>query len=163
MSPSYFTRNDLPAEVRDRVIELLQPRVATAVHLALHAKMAHWNVKGAHFKPLHDLFDEVYTAAGEWTDALAERAIQLGAHVDVNLPRVLDRSALGEYAPASAMDADHVEALSASLATWAASVRRGIEEAERAGDADTADLFTEISREADKLLWMVEAHGYRHR
>jgi starvation-inducible DNA-binding protein len=25
-------------------------------------------------------------------------------------------------------------------------------------DADTADLFTEISRGIDKFLWMVEAH-----
>jgi hypothetical protein len=25
-------------------------------------------------------------------------------------------------------------------------------------DADTADLFTEISRGVDKSLWMVEAH-----
>ena len=27
-----------------------------------------------------------------------------------------------------------------------------------AGDADTADLFTEVSRGVDKLLWLVEAH-----
>ena len=26
------------------------------------------------------------------------------------------------------------------------------------GDADTVDLFTEISRGVDKLLWKVEAH-----
>jgi len=28
----------------------------------------------------------------------------------------------------------------------------------KAGDADTADLFTEVSRSVDKLLWKVEAH-----
>jgi starvation-inducible DNA-binding protein len=27
------------------------------------------------------------------------------------------------------------------------------------GDADTADLFTEISRGMDKLFWFVEAHS----
>ena len=27
------------------------------------------------------------------------------------------------------------------------------------GDADTADLFTEVSRGIDKLLWLVEAHA----
>jgi len=29
----------------------------------------------------------------------------------------------------------------------------------KAGDADTADLFTEVSRDIDKLLWLVEAHA----
>ncbi len=37
--------------------------------------------------------------------------------------------------------------------------RAGIEAANGLGDADTADLFTEISRGADKLLWKVEAHA----
>ena len=29
---------------------------------------------------------------------------------------------------------------------------------EEFGDADTADIYTEISRGADKWLWMLEAH-----
>jgi len=36
--------------------------------------------------------------------------------------------------------------------------RRAIDEAAGQGDADTADVFTEISRAADKPLWLVEAH-----
>ena len=37
-------------------------------------------------------------------------------------------------------------------------LREAIDEAARFGDADTADIFTEISRETDKQLWLVEAH-----
>jgi len=37
-------------------------------------------------------------------------------------------------------------------------IRVAIDTAGKAGDADTADLFTEVSRDVDKLLWMVEAH-----
>ena len=37
-------------------------------------------------------------------------------------------------------------------------VRQGIEEADAAGDKDTSDLFTEISRGTDQWLWFVEAH-----
>jgi len=36
--------------------------------------------------------------------------------------------------------------------------REAIDEAAQFGDADTADVFTEISRETDKQLWLVESH-----
>jgi starvation-inducible DNA-binding protein len=37
--------------------------------------------------------------------------------------------------------------------------RAAIDEADEAGDADTADLFTGVSRGIDKWLWFVEAHA----
>ena len=37
-------------------------------------------------------------------------------------------------------------------------MRAAIDTADQAGDADTADIFTEISRGTDKWLWFVEAH-----
>jgi starvation-inducible DNA-binding protein len=40
-------------------------------------------------------------------------------------------------------------------------VRAGIDAAAQAGDQDTADLFTEVSRSVDKYLWFVEAHAER--
>ena len=37
-------------------------------------------------------------------------------------------------------------------------VRAAIETADACGDKDTADLFTEISRQVDKDVWFLEAH-----
>lgn len=48
---------------------------------------------------------------------------------------------------------------SAALAKFGATARGAIEAATKAGDADTADLFTGVSRGVDKLLWLVEAHA----
>ena len=41
----------------------------------------------------------------------------------------------------------HVDALSAALAAFGAKVRAAIDAADKLGDADTADLFTGISRD----------------
>jgi DNA-binding ferritin-like protein (oxidative damage protectant) len=47
---------------------------------------------------------------------------------------------------------------SRALSTFGREARNTINEADELDDADTADLFTEISRGIDKWLWFVEAH-----
>jgi starvation-inducible DNA-binding protein len=46
-----------------------------------------------------------------------------------------------------------------ALSTFGQEARNTINEADELDDADTADLFTEISRGIDKWLWFVEAHS----
>jgi len=104
------TQNDLPEKTRKEIVVLLNQQLADVLDLGLQIKQAHWNVKGPHFIGLHELFDKVADELQEFTDEIAERAVQLDT-------------------------------------------------AAKTGDADTADLFTEISRGVDKLLWMVEAHA----
>jgi starvation-inducible DNA-binding protein len=53
---------------------------------------------------------------------------------------------------------EHVTELSNALATFGATARAAIDSAAKAGDAGTADLFTEVSRGVDKLLWLAEVH-----
>ena len=58
------------------------------------------------------------------------------------------------HARLSGSDGQRVE----EVAAFGKNARRAIDEATDLKDADTADLFTEGSRDIDKLLWMVEAH-----
>jgi starvation-inducible DNA-binding protein len=69
----FDTRNDLPANTRTKVIELLNARLADAIDLAAQAKHAHWNVKGPSFIAVHEPFDKVAENVEEHTDTLAER------------------------------------------------------------------------------------------
>jgi starvation-inducible DNA-binding protein len=155
----FATRNDLSAKTRSAVVTLLNARLLDAIDLNLQAKQAHWNVKGPQFIALHELFDKVAEAAAEATDEIAERAVQLGGVAIGAAGAVASGSKLKPY-PLSAVDgAAHVEALSSALARFGALVRDAIDQADEAGDKDTADLFTEISRNIDKYLWFVEAHG----
>ena len=152
------TKNDLPETARTKLAELLNARLADGIDVYLQAKQAHWNVKGPAFYALHKLFDEIADGTREHVDELAERIAQLGGIAEGTLAAVKKRTKLAEYPLALVEGKEHLEALRGALATFAAATRTSIDEATDARDADTADLFTEVSRAADKYLWLVEAH-----
>jgi starvation-inducible DNA-binding protein len=154
----YPTRNDLPESARTKLVELLNARLADAIDLQTQCKQAHWNVKGPEFIALHKLFDEVNAAVEEYVDLIAERAVQLGGVADGTARVVAKRSALPEYPVKGGDGRAHVEALSAVLSAFGKVVRAEIDRSNELSDADTADLFTEVSRGIDKWLWFVEAH-----
>ncbi len=53
---------------------------------------------------------------------------------------------------------EHIFAASGALAAFGESAREAIGLATGFADADTADLFTEVSRGVDHQLWFVESH-----
>ncbi len=152
------TKNNLPEGTRKEAVEILNARLADVIDLKTQAKQAHWNVKGAHFIGLHELFDQVSIAAEAHTDLIAERITALGGTAFGTARIVAQNSSLPEY-PLEIVDGTaHVEALSTALADFGKKTRTNIDDADELDDKDTADLFTEVSREIDKLLWFVEAH-----
>jgi len=155
--PVYPTRNDLPAASRGPVIDLLDARLADAVDLQTQMKQAHWNVKGPNFIALHELFDKINEDVEEYVDTIAERVVQLGGVAHGTSRQAAARSTLTEF-PSVRDGRQCVEAVTAVLATFGRSVRAGITTSAEAGDQDTSDLFTEVSRGVDKWLWFVEAH-----
>jgi starvation-inducible DNA-binding protein len=140
------------------LVELCNARLADAIDLQTQCKQAHWNVKGPDFIALHELFDDVNEDVEEYIDLIGERAVQLGGIADGTARSVAKRSTLPEYAPKGATGTAHVDALSSALAAFGKLARQAIDQSSELEDADTADLFTEISRGVDKWLWFVEAH-----
>jgi starvation-inducible DNA-binding protein len=154
----YKTKNSLSEAVRTQSIALLGKNLALAIDLSLQTKQAHWNVKGPSFIALHELFDKVADEAREFVDLIAERITTLGGTAEGTLQAVSARTTLPPYPLTIASGPQHLEALSSALAAFGASVRHAIDESAGFGDADTADLFTEVSRETDKQVWFLEAH-----
>ncbi len=152
------TKIDLPKDSREKLIGLLNARLADASDLKSQAKQAHWNVKGMSFIALHELFDAVATAVDAHVDLIAERITTLGGTAMGTVRLAAENSSLSEYPHEITEGASHVDALSTALADFGKAIRKGIDEAADLGDQDTADLFTEVSREIDKQLWFVEAH-----
>jgi starvation-inducible DNA-binding protein len=159
----FDTRNDLPPSTRTRVTELLNARLADAIDLGAQTKHAHWNVKGPNFIALHELFDKVAENVEQQIDTLAERVTALGGRAHGTLAMVTRATSLRPYPEDISEGLAHVEALSAALADYGAKIRAGISAAADLGDADSADLFTGISRQTDKDLWFLEAHLHAKR
>lgn len=158
-SKMYETENDLPQKRREELNALMSQRLADAIDLQLQLKQAHWNVKGPNFIGLHELFDQVNADVSSYVDLIAERIVQLGGIAEGTVRVAAGRSRLAEYPLDIADGAAHVEAVARALSTFGRDARNTIDEADELGDADTADIFTEISRGIDKWLWMVEAHS----
>ena len=155
----YQTENDISEKRRLELNALMNQRLASAVDLQMQLKQAHWNVKGPSFIALHELFDKVAEAVEDYVDMIAERVVQLGGTAEGTVRVAAARTRLAEYPLQIAEGLTHVEAVARALSTFGQEARTTIEEASALDDADTENLFTEVSRGLDKWLWFVEAHS----
>ncbi len=155
------TKNDMPHTTREKVVEILNERLADAVDFYLQVKNAHWNVKGPQFIALHELFDEVAGHFVEHIDLIAERVVQLGGLAEGTLPAISKRTSLPTYRAELTDGPDHLAALVGSLGSFAKSIRYDINRTNELGDAGTGDLCTEVSRSVDKDLWFLESHLHK--
>jgi starvation-inducible DNA-binding protein len=154
----YDTRTDLSISIREKVVPILQARLADCVDLFTQVKQAHWNVKGPHFIALHELFDKIAEIVERQGDMLAERISALGARADGTARIVAMQSTLSEF-PLDAKDGlVYVVAVADKLSLFGKALRASIDRVAKFGDAGTADVFTEISRAIDKQLWLMDAH-----
>jgi starvation-inducible DNA-binding protein len=155
---TFETRIDIPEDAREKLVELLNARLADSFDLYSQLKQAHWNVKGPDFIQLHELYDDVAESVLEHVDEIAERATTLGGLALGTARMAAEATSLDEYPLDAVAGMDTVAVVADRLAAFGASLREAIDAAEELDDMDTADLFTEVSRAIDKHLWFVEAH-----
>lgn len=149
---------DLDSETREQIIALLNQHLADTFDLYSQTKQAHWNVKGPQFFQLHELFDKLAADMLVYVDDMAERVTTLGGTALGTARMAAGASRLPEYPTKVIGSQESVETLVERYAALAATTREAIDTADDLGDADTADLFTGISRGLDKSLWFLEAH-----
>lgn len=152
------TRIDVKPKLRESMVALLNAQLADTLDLYTQVKQAHWNVKGPYFIALHELFDKLAEDLEGPVDDIAERVTALGGVARGTARIAASESRLKEL-PHDSYDGMKMVALLADrYAALGASTRAATDAADQAGDADTADLFTGISRGLDKALWFLEAH-----
>ena len=157
MPSPYVTHLD--DNVRHAMIALLNERLADSTDLQVAVKQAHWNVKGPGFIGFHELLDAVADRMREHSDLMAERAVILGGYARGTIQVAAEKTTLPPY-PVELEDIpQHATELRDRLMAFGGKIREAIEAAGEAGDEDTADLFTGISRTVDKDAWFVGAHA----
>ena len=155
------TRNDLPDNTRKAMIALLNARLIDAIDLRLATKQAHWNLRGQSFFALHKLLDEFAATVQEHIDAAAERATALGGIVEGTLRDTVKRSRLKKKEePASKSgQRDWIRELADVHAACGDHIHSAIKKITDEDDFGTADLLTDVLRDLDKQLWILEAHA----
>jgi len=155
---SYSSSVGVPDHNRQAITALLNARLADSSDLRSQVKWAHWNLKGMHFIQLHLLFDSIAGHLLEQTDTIAERITTLGGVANGTARETAAKSTLNEADLSASDDASMLKFLVHNVAHHANAIRTAVQESADLGDAITADLFTQLTRELDKDLWFLEAH-----
>jgi starvation-inducible DNA-binding protein len=158
--PLHTTRIDIPLEIRVYLTTMLNQTLACTLDLRSQVKQAAWNVKGSAFMQLHTLFHTIADELDAYTELLAERIAVLGGNAQGTVRTVATQSTLPEYPSDLVEGTTHVNALAERFAQYAEMVRACITNAADVEDADTANIYTDISRGIDKRLRFLEAHLY---
>jgi starvation-inducible DNA-binding protein len=116
----------------------------------------HWNVTGQHFFMLHELFEKLYREIADTNDALAERAVALGASPVRTLQEQLSMALLKEdrTTPDSGT---MVRNILVDLELLTGRLRELARDAEREGDIGTTNLANDTADRSEKTIWMLKA------
>ncbi len=153
----YQSPSHLPPEARAQLAKTLNARLADGLDLHSQIKVAHWNIKGPQFASLHPLFETFAVGLAEHNDTIAERAVTLGGKAYGTARHVASSSTLPDYPQETSRDLEHVKLLAERFEKYLVGVRESRTLAEKLGDTDTVDLFTQVVTEFEKHAWFLRA------
>jgi starvation-inducible DNA-binding protein len=153
----YQSPSHLPADARAELAKTLNARLADGLDLHSQIKVAHWNIKGPQFAALHPLFETFAVSLAIHNDTIAERAVTLGGKAYGTARHVAKSSSLADYPQETTRDLEHVKLLAERFDRYLTGVRESRTVAEKLGDTDTVDLFTQVVTEFEKNTWFLRA------
>lgn len=157
MPDSFVTGID--QQTQEQMCEVLNERLAVGIDLRLAVKQAHWNLRGRGFIGVHELLDDVSARLGESTDMMAERIALMGGFARGTTQAAAEKTTLAPYPVELTAIDDHISELVSRFKSYGEMIRTGMDAADEAGDEDTADLLTEVSRMVEKDTWFIGANA----
>lgn len=138
------------------VAESLKKVLASSYILSLKTQNYHWNVKGPHFKQLHDLFGEQYNELNTAIDDIAERIRALGTNAPANYSTYQSLSKI-EDGKEDQDSISMVKDLANDQKKIVDDLNIAIQVAQKASDESTADLAIGRITAHEKNRWMLES------
>ena len=139
----------------------LQATLVDLLDLALTGKQLHWSVVGPDFRSLHLQLDELVDSWHTLADAVAERAVAIGAFPDGQAGTIAARTLSRPLEVGAIEDHAVVRELAHRIAEVSEIARTRMD---RLGDLDAAsqDVLVDVVRALEEQQWMVRAqlpHG----
>ena len=139
----------------------LQATLVDLLDLALTGKQLHWSVVGPDFRSLHLQLDELVDSWHALADAVAERAVAIGAFPDGQAGTIAARTLSSPLEVGAIEDHAVVRELAHRIAEVSEIARTRMD---RLGDLDAAsqDVLVDVVRALEEQQWMVRAqlpHG----
>jgi starvation-inducible DNA-binding protein len=154
---STTTTKSTTAKKDTRVIDGLNLVLADSYALMSLTHLAHWNVEGPDFFPLHKAFQEQYESLFEAVDEIAERVRALEAYAIGGLSTLAKVAQLDEFkSPIPAKD--YVAALIVAHEKVSDDATRVRDAAGEANDLQTQDLMIKRLQDHEKTLWMLKSY-----
>ena len=139
----------------------LQATLVDLLDLALTGKQLHWSVVGPDFRSLHLQLDELVDSWHALADAVAERAVAIGAFPDGQAGTIAARTLSRPLEVGAIEDHAVVRDLAHRIAEVSEIARTRMD---RLGELDAAsqDVLVDVVRTLEEQQWMVRAqlpHG----
>ena len=143
----------------NQIADGLNQLVAESYGLLAQLHLAHWNVEGPDFFPLHTAFQSQYEELFVAIDDIAERVRALGCYSSGGLKKLAEMSTIEEGPSGEACPAkDFVASLIVAHEKVVAVAYETRKLAADSGDAETEDLLIGRISTHQKALWMLNSH-----
>lgn len=141
------------------ISKILQTALADLHVLYLKTRNFHWNVEGANFGPLHELFEKQYKELEAIIDEVAERIRNLGFFAVGSLEAFKKIATLTEHNKENTKDTEMLRILAQDHETYIRFLREAIDKVDKEyEDIGTADFLTDNIRAHEKMAWMLRVH-----
>lgn len=140
--------------MQNEVVKNLEIVLANSYALSLKTQNYHWNVVGANFKPLHEMFAAQYENLSTAIDLIAERIRALGSKVEGTFENFFKLSKI-KAADKNLSSEAMLKDLLSSNEILVKFLKEGIVIAQKNSDEATADMLIGRVETHEKAMWMI--------